>query len=406
MSFASNSADSCLYEKPQVKRSVGALLNLAKGRGKSTSMCTGNSECGCVLCGMLFNKQSQGNAGEIKSNSDARDDDQMSSSSSSTIIMNYEEDVGTEPFMSDECKLKESVWVKLDIGKHEDGNIFRCTGNSNCKCLLCGWTDKQPYRCNVCNEQFGEMEDLKVHRMTHSYNFRDQHGGHERDERDKQSSEPSIPDATRSEPSHSDPTNLLLYNCEACRKPFKTERNLLNNHSFCTKKRILNKETGAISEEKETKFFCARCRPHVTGYECDICHLKFEMKRMFNHHVKLHNDQCPPKHMCHVCGKQYHSQYNLEVHIRIHTGERPFLCEICGRDFRDEYILKVHCKVSHSTKRPWKCHVCGKHYKTRKILKIHLQSLHAGTRHVCEICGKSYSRKSSLNDHKRCHTGQ
>lgn len=57
------------------------------------------------------------------------------------------------------------------------------------------------------------------------------------------------------------------------------------------------------------------------------------------------------RHRCRYCGKVFGSDSALQIHIRSHTGERPFKCNVCGNRFTTKGNLKVHFQ-RHKAKYP------------------------------------------------------
>lgn len=50
---------------------------------------------------------------------------------------------------------------------------------------------------------------------------------------------------------------------------------------------------------------------------------------------------------CEFCDKNFREKTNLRVHVRTHTGEKPFKCFLCGKEFAHSSNLKQHERGVH-----------------------------------------------------------
>ncbi|XP_019912301.1 sal-like protein 1a isoform X1 [Esox lucius] len=57
---------------------------------------------------------------------------------------------------------------------------------------------------------------------------------------------------------------------------------------------------------------------------------------------KSNSEEAFFKHKCRFCAKVFGSDSALQIHLRSHTGERPYKCNICGNRFSTRGNLKVH----------------------------------------------------------------
>uniref|UniRef100_A0A182LSG5 C2H2-type domain-containing protein n=1 Tax=Anopheles culicifacies TaxID=139723 RepID=A0A182LSG5_9DIPT len=57
-------------------------------------------------------------------------------------------------------------------------------------------------------------------------------------------------------------------------------------------------------------------------------------------------------HYCSICSKGFKDKYSVNVHIRTHTGEKPFACSLCGKSFRQKAHLAKHYQTHLAQKNP------------------------------------------------------
>lgn len=76
------------------------------------------------------------------------------------------------------------------------------------------------------------------------------------------------------------------------------------------------------------------------------------------------------------CGATFKRRYDITVHLRVHTNERPYVCDYpdCGMAFKTTSACNAHMLI-HSGCRPYVC-------------------IHAG-------CGATFAQKSSCTRHYR-----
>lgn len=247
-------------------------------------------------------------------------------------------------------------------------------------------------------------------------------------------------------------TQKLQYSTHDCNTH---ESNSENNHLVILQEENIDntfdeevKNIDVVSLEKLKCSKCGskrRCKHWTppTTHTCPHCQKIFTRKFNFKLHLKRHNGDwewsccvcgartvsrwlaerhCTPRtrRQCPVpgCNKTYTTNTNLNTHLRMHSGERPFACSACDKKFSSKKTLNDHIRI-HTGALPYICPVCGKRFRTNK-LSAHMSTHSARlprTRHpaplasrtepahVCSHCPARYQHKQSLNKHiKKQHS--
>ncbi|XP_044281302.1 zinc finger protein 397-like isoform X1 [Varanus komodoensis] len=138
-------------------------------------------------------------------------------------------------------------------------------------------------------------------------------------------------------------------------------------------------------------------------YKCLECGKNFRQLASLSSHQRIHTGERPYK--CAECGKGFYDKSSLVIHQRIHTGEKPYRCSICGKGFHQSFGLTSHQRI-HTGEKPFACSDCGKSFYDKPHLVRH-RRIHTGEKpYTCSECGKSFSQITSYTSHQRIHTGE
>ena len=97
---------------------------------------------------------------------------------------------------------------------------------------------------------------------------------------------------------------------------------------------------------------------------CGICKKTFLRPSAFRVHMRIHSGEKP--FQCIHCPRSFSQSGNLTVHMRMHTGERPFTCPVCCKGFSQSNSLKVHLRT-HTGEKPFECGDCMKRFADRLV---------------------------------------
>lgn len=302
---------------------------------------------------------------------------------------------------------------------------------------------KRSFECDLCDAQFTDQSQLRIHRRQHkdlscelcAGTFESQaqfqehqltelvcHLCHEMfasNERLRQHVMASHKVAQYRQTMTAGSTSSVVYPCELCGRKF-TSLVKFNEHALTEKKcelcetvfdtyttlrqhvesvhNLLEYRKVAHLRWRNSMKAGANERQERTEYKCSFCDKKLFYKRTLMLHERMHTGLKPYK--CERCDKTFVSKPSLRAHLVAEMNLRKFTCQHCPKRYNFQADLLAHLKQCHK-KRQYSCHVCGREFGLLKCLKDHLTMHSAEKRFTCDKCNLSFRLKKFLVRHSR-----
>lgn len=167
-------------------------------------------------------------------------------------------------------------------------------------------------------------------------------------------------------------------------------------------------EKDDIARNVKTKL---KCEPNGCS---DVMYIHNPLKKR---KVKIVN---PQKWRCFECNKDFSKRHDLNRHLRIHTGSKPYACAVCQLSFTQKSTLQRHFNAIHildtKLKYCYECYICGKKFKRKDHLEAHMINLHIKKINeespkncnlkMCSECGRTFSLFTYATHHSLSHINQ
>lgn len=209
--------------------------------------------------------------------------------------------------------------------------------------------------------------------------------------------------------------------CPTCKRTFKSykayNKHMNSNNNPC----MIATKVNIEGVGKQRIFHCKDCKYHsrrikdiqshlyihsgVRPYECSICHKTFTQQSSLQGHQEVSHKMFKVEATCQYCGKYLRGRNSVYRHLKLHR-EKGVQCDICKKMLRNKKNLILHL-TRHTGVKMFTCELCASSFYTLSELCNHKRMIHEKGKHIykCDICNYTSYRSETLKKHKKRHTG-
>ncbi|XP_028914025.1 GDNF-inducible zinc finger protein 1-like [Ornithorhynchus anatinus] len=139
-------------------------------------------------------------------------------------------------------------------------------------------------------------------------------------------------------------------------------------------------------------------------YACEKCNRPFHFVKSYQAHMEAeHGIHVVVQYSCNLCLQLFSNRQNLRQHrLTVHSDQRRFPCAVCDKRFKRRKDINDHVRRVHEKKRtPQACPYCDKLISSKCGLTVHIRT-HTGEKpYKCGDCPACFAQRSAYNTHVR-----